>query len=85
MLNQSVLLKDINDTTESLKQLSLQLYQAGILPYYVNLLDAVSGADHFFVPRDKARQLQRALRQTLPGYLVPRFVQEIPHMPVKHR
>ena len=83
VFNQSVLLKGVNDTADCLKQLSLQLFQAGILPYYVNLLDAVSGADHFFVPRHQARHLQKTLRQALPGYLVPRFVQEIPHHPSK--
>lgn len=79
VLNQSVLLQGVNDDITCLTDLSLRLYQAGILPYYINLLDPVSGTDHFFVPREKARSLQRAIRNALPGYLVPRFVQEIPH------
>lgn len=83
VLNQAVLLKDVNDSEEVLHTLSLALYQAGILPYYMNLLDAVSGSDHFFVPRDTAKTLQNGLRKTLPGYLVPKFVQEIPHRPHK--
>lgn len=79
VLNQSVLLKEINDSEAALKALSFALYAAGILPYYLNLLDPVEGADHFYVSREKAKSLQKNLRQTLPGYLVPKFVQEIPH------
>jgi EF-P beta-lysylation protein EpmB len=79
VLNQSVLLAGVNDSTECLKTLSLDLFKAGIMPYYVNLLDAVQGASHFFVSKKKAKELQQSLRENLPGYLVPKFVQEIPH------
>lgn len=79
VLNQAVLLQGINDNIECLKQLSLTLFQAGILPYYVHLLDPVQGASHFFVSHDKAKALQESLRTELPGYLVPRFVREIPY------
>lgn len=78
VLNQAVLLKGINDTSECLKSLSLKLFDAGILPYYVNLLDKVHGAGHFDVSLKTAKFLQQALREQLPGYLVPRFVQEVP-------
>lgn len=78
VLNQSVLLKDINDSVESLKNLSLTLYSAGIIPYYVHLLDPVEGAGHFEVPLSHAKTLQNALRGLLPGYLVPTFVRETP-------
>jgi len=83
VFNQAVLLHRINDDLNCLTRLSLQLYQAGILPYYVNLLDHVAGAEHFYVSREKAKILQRQLRNALPGYLVPKFVQEIPHLPCK--
>lgn len=79
VLNQSVLLAGVNDNIECLKTLSLDLFKAGIMPYYVNLLDAVQGASHFFVSKKKAKELQQSLRENLPGYLVPKFVQEIPH------
>ncbi len=79
VLNQCVLLKGINDDTVCLKNLSFDLFKAGILPYYVNLLDPVQGSKHFFVENEIAKQLQQNLRASLPGYLVPKFVQEIPH------
>lgn len=79
VLNQAVLLKGINDKAECLKQLSLDLFAAGILPYYVHLLDEVQGAQHFSVDLSRAKELQAYLRENLPGYLVPRFVKEIPY------
>jgi len=83
VLNQTVLLQGVNDNAECLKQLSLNLFQAGILPYYVHLLDAVQGASHFSVSHEEARKLQGSLRAELPGYLVPKFVREIPYHPSK--
>lgn len=79
VLNQSVLLKGVNDNAQCLKDLSIYLFKAGILPYYVNLLDPVQGSKHFFVDNETAKSLQQELRASLPGYLVPKFVQEIPH------
>lgn len=79
VLNQTVLLKAVNDSLECLKALSVALFKAGILPYYLHLLDPVKGAEAFQIPLSHAKQLQEGLREALPGYLVPRFVKEIPH------
>jgi EF-P beta-lysylation protein EpmB len=76
LLNQSVLLKGINDTPEALSHLSYRLFEFGILPYYLHVLDKVQGAAHFAVDEDQAKQLVIALRERLPGYLVPRLVYE---------
>lgn len=76
LLNQSVLLSGVNDDVEILCDLSESLFAAGILPYYVHLLDKVSGAAHFAVAEGLADTLQRKMLERLPGYLVPRFVQE---------
>jgi EF-P beta-lysylation protein EpmB len=78
LLNQAVLLAGVNDTLPALRDLSLTLWQAGVLPYYVHLLDAVAGAQHFDVPDAAARVLEQGLRDSLPGFLVPRFVREVP-------
>lgn len=78
VLNQCVLLKNVNDSVECLKNLSLALYTAGIVPYYVHLLDPVEGTAHFDIPVSDAKALQNSLRSELPGYLVPTFVREIP-------
>ncbi|MEX2479658.1 MAG: EF-P beta-lysylation protein EpmB [Gammaproteobacteria bacterium] len=77
LLNQAVLLRGVNDDAEVLGQLCEKLFAAGVLPYYVHLLDRVAGAAHFDVEDPRARAIERALRATLPGYLMPRFVREV--------
>ena len=83
VLNQSVLLRGVNDDVETLAELSRRLYAAGTLPYYLHLLDPVQGAAHFDVDADRARALHASLRARLPGYLVPRLVREVPGEPGK--
>jgi EF-P beta-lysylation protein EpmB len=83
VLNQSVLLAGVNDCVERLTQLSEQLFAAGILPYYLHLLDRVQGAAHFAVDQAQAITLHRAMLARLPGYLVPRLVEEVPALPYK--
>ena len=78
LLNQSVLLKGVNDCPASLATLSQRLYEAGVLPYYLHMLDPVQGAMHFGVPQYRAIEIQNTLKQALPGYLLPRLVREIP-------
>jgi EF-P beta-lysylation protein EpmB len=78
LLNQSVLLRGVNDDAETLVPLSERLHMAGVLPYYLHLLDHVQGAAHFDVPEARGVALIESLRARLPGYLVPRLVREIP-------
>lgn len=78
LLNQSVLLKGINDRIEVLSELSEALFQAGIQPYYLHQLDHVAGAAHFAITDTQAQALQSQLRTVLPGFLVPTLVREIP-------
>ncbi|MGK0499384.1 MAG: L-lysine 2,3-aminomutase [Oceanicoccus sp.] len=78
LLNQAVLLAGVNDDSNSLTLLSQRLFQYGVLPYYLHLLDRVQGAAHFQVNETQALQLVAAMRDTLPGYLVPRLVKEEP-------
>ncbi len=77
LLNQSVLLRGVNDDVEALATLSERLFAAGVLPYYLHQLDRVAGAAHFAVDDASARCLVEALRGRLSGYLVPRLVREI--------
>jgi EF-P beta-lysylation protein EpmB len=77
LLNQSVLLKGVNDDANALTALSKSLYEVSVLPYYLHLLDPVRGAMHFDVPRNRATALLAQLRARLPGYLVPALAQEI--------
>ncbi len=83
LLNQSVLLRGVNDDENTLVELSEALFEAGILPYYLHLLDPVAGAAHFDVPETRALALHSAIQGRLPGYLVPRLVREIPGRPSK--
>jgi EF-P beta-lysylation protein EpmB len=78
LLNQSVLLRGVNDDEQTLAALSARLFECGVLPYYLHLLDPVAGAAHFDVDAAFGRRLLDALRARLPGYLVPRLVRETP-------
>ncbi|NRA72824.1 MAG: EF-P beta-lysylation protein EpmB [Gammaproteobacteria bacterium] len=77
LLNQAVLLKGINDTSQSQIDLSEQLFNAGVMPYYLHLLDKVAGASHFDSDETNAIAMMKELYQTLPGFLVPKLVREI--------
>ena len=83
LLNQSVLLKGVNDDAQVLCQLSEDLFAAGVLPYYLHRLDLVQGAHHFSVPEDRIRMLYRHMKEHLPGYLLPRLVCEEAGQPHK--
>ena len=77
VLNQSVLLAGVNDSVDALELLSRRLVKIGAMPYYLSQLDKVSGAAHFEVPKSQGQELLRELAARLPGYAVPRYVQEI--------
>ena len=76
VLNQSVLLKGINDNSHQLICLSEKLFDAGIMPYYLHMLDPVQGASHFDVPEAQAVEIFNQIQSELPGFLVPKLVQE---------
>lgn len=78
LLNQSVLLAGINDTAATIAAHCRRLFACGVLPYYMHLTDPVAGAAHFDVDEPRARQIEAEVRAMLPGYLVPRFVREVP-------
>lgn len=83
LLNQAVLLRGVNDDAEVLVALSERLFQSGVLPYYLHLLDPVAGAHHFDVEEEAARELMSQLHRRLPGFLIPRLVREISGKPGK--
>lgn len=78
VLNHTVLLKDVNDDIDTLISLNLALVCAGIIPYYLNQLDKIQGCAHFEVEREKGLILCERLREELPGYAVPRYIEEVP-------
>jgi len=78
LLNQSVLLRGINDDAATLIALGQRLLAANVLPYYLHLLDRVVGSAHFDVDETAARGIIESIRRQAPGYLVPRLVREQP-------
>ncbi|WOJ92672.1 EF-P beta-lysylation protein EpmB [Congregibacter variabilis] len=78
MLNQSVLLAGVNDNPDVLAALSDRLFAAGVLPYYIHMLDKVAGSSHFEVCEDSARRIMGELSALRPGYLIPKLAVERP-------
>lgn len=78
LLNQAVLLREVNDSVAAQCELSERLIAVGVLPYYLHQLDRVAGAAHFEVPIAEGKEIIAELRRQLPGFMVPRYVQEIP-------
>jgi L-lysine 2,3-aminomutase len=83
VLNQAVLLKGVNASVNDQIALSERLFEIGALPYYLHQLDKVQGAAHFQIEDTQARAIHREMMQQLPGYLVPKLVQEIAGAPSK--
>lgn len=83
LLNQSVILKGVNDNAETLKQLSETLFDYQIQPYYLFTLDKARGTAHFDLPIEKVKTIYRELMGLLPGFLVPKLAEEIPDRPSK--
>lgn len=77
LLNQTVLLRGVNDSADSLIALSKRLMKANVLPYYLHQLDPITGTSHFEVNRERGRELIAKMRASLPGYAVPRYVKEL--------
>ncbi|MDC5852539.1 EF-P beta-lysylation protein EpmB [Vibrio europaeus] len=77
LLNQGVMLKGVNDSIESQVDLSNALFDAGILPYYIHVLDKVQGAAHFYISDQEAKTILAGLMERVSGYLVPKLTREI--------
>jgi EF-P beta-lysylation protein EpmB len=83
VLNQSVLLKGVNDDEKTLLDLSESLTNAGIVPYYLHQLDPVTGTGHFTIPNSRSSELLKHLQKSTSGYGVPRLVREEPGLSSK--
>jgi L-lysine 2,3-aminomutase len=83
LLNQSVLLRGVNDDGDTLCDLSSRLFECGVLPYYLHQLDRVQGAAHFEIDDARALELLAHMRDRLPGFLLPRLVREVAGDPAK--
>jgi L-lysine 2,3-aminomutase len=83
VLSQAVLLRGVNDTLEAQTALCERLVDLRVMPYYLHQLDRVAGAAHFEVAMETGKRIIEQLRDRLPGYAVPRYVQELPGAPGK--
>lgn len=83
LLNQAVLLKGVNDSAEEQIALNERLFEAGIMPYYLHMLDKVKGASHFDVSDEDGRKIMAEVIKRQPGFLVPKLVREIAEQPGK--
>ncbi|TLV23452.1 EF-P beta-lysylation protein EpmB [Klebsiella indica] len=83
LLNQSVLLRGVNNSAKTLADLSNALFDAGVMPYYLHVLDKVQGASHFMVDDEEARAIMRELLTLVSGYMVPKLAREIGGEPSK--
>jgi len=77
--NQSVLLRNINDNTETMKELLLKLVQARIRPYYIYQCDLYEGSEHFRTPVETGIEIIRNLTGNISGFAIPRFVIDAPN------
>ncbi|MDG2381758.1 MAG: EF-P beta-lysylation protein EpmB [Pirellulaceae bacterium] len=85
VLNQAVLLRNVNDCAETLIELSQRLIELRVMPYYLNQLDRVAGAAHFEVSIERGQAIMDQLSRRLPGYAVPKYVQDSPEFAWKKR
>lgn len=83
LLNQGVLLKGVNDSADAQVALNERLFDVGIQPYYLHVLDKVQGAAHFHVSDEQAKQIMREVMTRVSGYLVPKLTREIGGRPSK--
>ncbi|HEI8439724.1 EF-P beta-lysylation protein EpmB [Acinetobacter baumannii] len=77
VLNQAVLLKGVNNSAQTLTDLSYRLFEARVMPYYLHVLDKVKGAQHFDLIPSEIDAIYQDVLASLPGYLVPKLVREI--------
>jgi L-lysine 2,3-aminomutase len=83
LLNQSVLLKDVNNKADVLVCLSHLLFQHNIMPYYLHQFDQVKNASHFDLSQNEINSIYQQMQKSLPGYLLPKLVKEVAGMPSK--
>ncbi|MFN3604336.1 MAG: KamA family radical SAM protein [Leptonema sp. (in: bacteria)] len=78
ILNQSVLLKNINDSIQTIEELNLKLLKNGIIPYYLHHSDEVKGTSHFRTSLETGLNIMKALQGRNPGISLPKYVVDLP-------
>ncbi len=75
---QTVLLKGVNDSAETLKTLFTQIIDLKMSPYYLHHPDQVLGGKHFYLSIEEGRKIYLSLRNQLPGWALPHYVLDLP-------
>ena len=78
VLNQTVLLKAVNDSPKTLEQLFRALVAIKVKPHYLFHLDPVQGARHFATGIDSGLAALRYFRSRLSSLAVPAFAIDLP-------
>ena len=78
VLGQSVLLRGVNDSPETLEDLFRAMLRARVKPYYLHQLDPAPGTARFHVPIEEGQRILRALRGRVSGLAWPTYVLDIP-------
>jgi lysine 2,3-aminomutase len=76
--SQTVLLKDVNDSVETLKSLYHGLLRRRVRPYYLYQCDPITGSSHFRTSVDQGLEIMQGLRGHTTGYAVPTYVIDAP-------
>ena len=76
--NQAVLMKGINDNTETMKELFLKLLEMRVRPYYLFMTDETKSTHHFRASVDKGIEIIDKLRGHISGLAIPHFVIDAP-------
>ena len=77
-MNQSVLLRGVNDDVDTLEELCNSLLFYRIKPYYLFQGDMVSGTAYFRVPLRKGMEIEEELRRRLSGLAMPVYTADLP-------
>ena len=77
--NQTVLMRNINDNTETMKELLLKLVRTRVRPYYIYQCDLCEGIEHFRTRVEKGIEIIRSLTGNISGFAIPRFIIDAPN------
>ena len=78
MLNQTVLLKGVNDDAHTLSSLFRTLAKHRVRPHYLFHADPVRGTAHFATGMEKGLEIMRSLRDSLSSIATPTFALDLP-------
>ena len=78
LLSQTVLLRGVNDSAETLAELFRALVECRVKPYYLHHPDLAPGTGHFRLPIAEGQAIVRALRGRVSGIAQPTYVLDIP-------